>query len=262
MMSFDKNSARCPAKPATRMKAILACVLLLGSVTACARSAPEASAQLAPAIIDQPVRTVSMAAAGSQAESIAAAGSAAGTTAGTAAGDTAKAIFAGGCFWCMEPPFDKLPGVMSTTSGYTAGRTADPTYEQVSSGNTGHTEAMLVVYDPSKVSYAKLLEVFWRNIDPVAVNRQFCDVGDQYRSGIYPIGDEQRRLAEASKKVLEESGRFPRGIATEIKTASRFYPAEEYHQDYYLKNPARYKFYRFNCGRDQRLRDVWEQPAS
>lgn len=221
--------------------------LMLGSLTACARSAPETPAQVTPEITDQPARTVSIATASAEV---------AGDTA------TATAIFAGGCFWCMEPPYDKLPGVISTTSGYTAGRTGNPSYQQVSSGGTGHTEAVQVVYDPSKVSYSKLLEVFWRNIDPVAMNRQFCDVGDMYRSGIYPINDQQLRLARASKKSLQESGRFPRGIATEIKPASTFYPAEGYHQDYYLKNPVRYKYYRFTCGRDQRLSEVWGQPAA
>ncbi len=258
MTRFGNHDENAPGKPVIRVKLLLACMLLLGSVSACARSAPEAPAQAAPPITDQPARTVSMGAASTQAETIAVAGTTAAAPGQTAGGNTAKAIFAGGCFWCMEPPYDKLPGVISTTSGYTAGRTVDPTYQQVSSGGTGHTEAVLVVYDPSKVSYSKLLEVFWRNIDPVAVNRQFCDIGDMYRSGIYPIGDEQQRLAQASKKALDESGRFPSGIATEIESASTFYPAEDYHQDYYVKNPTRYKFYRFNCGRDQRLRDVWE----
>jgi len=239
-------------KQAVRVKALLVGVLLLGSVTACARSAPEAPAQVAPTITDQPARTVSMAAATMQAGTTAPAAPAQG-----ASGGTATAIFAGGCFWCMEPPYDDLPGVISTTSGYTAGRTANPSYEQVSTGGTGHTEAVQVVYDPGKVSYSKLLEVFWRNIDPVAVNRQFCDVGDQYRSGIYPLGAEQMRLAQASKRALDQSGKLQRPIATEVVAATTFYPAETYHQDYYVKNPVRYKFYRYNCGRDQRLRDVW-----
>lgn len=250
-------------KKATRLKALLAVALLLGSVTACARSAPEPQVRngAGAAITDQPTRTLSLAVSTDQAQKGAAAPS---TRAPTRAsnGKTAVAIFAGGCFWCMEPPYDELPGVISTTSGYTDGRTANPTYEQVSRGGTGHTEAVQVVYDPAKVSYSKLLDVFWRNIDPVAVNRQFCDVGDMYRSGIYPLDAEQTRLAQASKQALEKSGRFPRGIATEIEPASTFYPAEDYHQDYYLKNPVRYKFYRFNCGRDQRLRDVWEKPAT
>ena len=170
---------------------------------------------------------------------------------------TAIAVFAGGCFWCMEPPYDKLPGVISTTSGYTGGHVANPTYEQVSAGGTGHTEAVQVRYDPTRVSYAKLLEVFWRNIDPVAVDRQFCDAGSQYRSAVFYGNAEQQRLAEASKRKLENSGRFARPIATEIAAASTFYPAEGYHQDYYTKNPVRYKFYRWNCGRDQRLEELW-----
>lgn len=170
---------------------------------------------------------------------------------------TAVAVFAGGCFWCMEPPYDKLPGVISTTSGYIAGRTVNPTYEQVSAGITGHTEAVQVRYDPSRIGYQTLLNVFWRNIDPVAVDRQFCDAGTQYRSGIYYLDAEQKRLAEASKRALENSKRFDRPIATEILPATRFYPAEDYHQDYYTKNPARYKFYRWNCGRDQRLQALW-----
>jgi len=170
---------------------------------------------------------------------------------------TAVAVFAGGCFWCMEPPFDKLPGVKSTISGYTGGREADPTYEQVSAGRTGHTEAVQVTYDPALVSYEALLEVFWRNIDPVAVGRQFCDVGNQYRSGIFTADAEQQRLAAASKTRLQASGRFKQPIATEVVAASRFYPAEDYHQDYYTKNPIRYKFYRSNCGRDQRLKQLW-----
>ncbi len=167
----------------------------------------------------------------------------------------AVAIFAGGCFWCMEPPFDKLPGVISTTSGYTGGHTKDPTYEQTSAGGTGHTEAIQVRYDPGKVSYETLLDVFWHNIDPFAVDRQFCDAGNQYRSGIFPANAEQRRQAEASKQSF--AARFGKSIATEITDATAFYPAEAYHQDYYLKNSVRYKFYRYNCGRDARLEEVW-----
>jgi peptide-methionine (S)-S-oxide reductase len=170
---------------------------------------------------------------------------------------TAIAIFAGGCFWCMEPPFDKLPGVISTTSGYTGGRVPNPTYEQVSAGRTGHAEAVQVKYDPTRIGYAQLLDVFWRNIDPLAVDRQFCDVGDQYRSAIFTVDAEQQRLAEASKRALQDSGRFDRPIATQIVAASRFYRAERDHQDYYRRNPVRYKFYRFNCGRDQRLEELW-----
>ena len=178
-------------------------------------------------------------------------------TAGTSTGN-AVAVFAGGCFWCMEPPFDKLPGVKSTISGYIGGRVDNPTYEQVSAGGTGHAEVLQVTYDPRKVSYAKLLEVFWRNIDPFAVDRQFCDVGDQYRSAIFTIGAEQMSLAQASKRALQASGgAFKQPIATEIVAATRFYPAEDYHQDYYKKNPVRYRYYRFSCGRDQRLKELW-----
>jgi len=169
--------------------------------------------------------------------------------------NTAVAIFAGGCFWCMEPPFDKLPGVLSTTSGYTGGRVANPTYEQVSAGGSGHAEVVQVQYDPRKVSYATLLDVFWRNIDPLAVDRQFCDSGDQYRSAIFTTDAQQARLAEASKRKVQ--ARFKQPIATQLVAATRFYAAESYHQDYYKKNPVRYKFYRSSCGRDQRLKQVW-----
>jgi peptide-methionine (S)-S-oxide reductase len=169
--------------------------------------------------------------------------------------ELAVATFAGGCFWCMEPPFDELPGVVSTTSGYTGGGKANPTYEQVSSGTTGHAEAMQVRYNPKKVSYEKLLEVFWRNIDPLTADRQFCDRGPQYRSAIFYHDEEQRRLAQRSKEALD--GRFDEPIVTEITPAGAFYPAEEYHQDYYKKNPLRYKLYRWNCGRDARLAEVW-----
>jgi peptide-methionine (S)-S-oxide reductase len=167
----------------------------------------------------------------------------------------AVATFAGGCFWCMEPPFDELPGVVSTTSGYTGGSKVNPTYEQVSSGKTGHAEAMQVRYDPTRISYEKLLDVFWRNIDPLTANRQFCDRGPQYRSAIFYHDEEQRRLAQSSKQALD--GRFGEPIVTEIEPAGAFYPAEEYHQDYYKKNPLRYKLYRWNCGRDARLTEVW-----
>jgi peptide-methionine (S)-S-oxide reductase len=177
-----------------------------------------------------------------------------------AAGGLATATFAGGCFWCMEPPFDALDGVVSTTSGYTGGRTKDPTYEQVSAGGTGHAEAVQVVYDPRKIGYAELLEVFWRNVDPFAKDRQFCDEGSQYRSAIFVDGEEQQRLAERSKAAVEK--RLGRPVVTEVARAGTFYPAEEYHQDYYLKNPIRYKFYRWNCGRDRRLAEVWGEPAA
>ncbi len=173
---------------------------------------------------------------------------------------TARATFAGGCFWCVEEVFEQVDGVVSATSGYIGGTVESPTYEQVSAGGTGHAEAVEVVYDPSKVTYERLLEVFWRNVDPVAVDRQFCDQGRQYRSAIFYHDGPQRRAAEASKRALERSGRFERPIATEIAPAGRFYPAEEYHQDYYRKNPLRYKFYKWNCGRAQRLEEIWGEP--
>ena len=167
------------------------------------------------------------------------------------------AIFAGGCFWCMEPPFDKLEGVISTTSGYTSGHKKNPTYRDVSAGITGHTEAIRIIFDPNKISYAELLDVFWKNIDPVAVDRQFCDSGSQYRSGIYYHGSEQEKSARQSLLTLEKNKPFKESIATEVVAASTFYPAEEYHQDYYTKNPIRYKYYRYRCGRDQRLSELW-----
>ena len=167
-----------------------------------------------------------------------------------------KATFAGGCFWCMEPPFDELPGVISTTSGYTGGRTKNPTYEQVSAGVTGHAEAVEVVFDPAKITYSRLLEVFWKNIDPITPDRQFCDLGTQYRAGIYYHTAEQQRLAESSKKALEDSGRFKQPIVTEIVAAPPFYRAEEYHQDYYKKNPIRFNYYKYSCGRAKRLEQI------
>jgi len=169
----------------------------------------------------------------------------------------ATATFAGGCFWCMEPPYDKLDGVISTTSGYTGGRKKNPTYEEVSGGTTGHAEAVQVTYDPTKVSYQKLLEVFWKNIDPFTPNAQFCDHGSQYRSAIFYHNEEQKRAAEASKQKLEKSGRFTQPIVTEIVPAGEFYPAEDYHQDYYQNNPVRYKYYRYRCGRDEALEKIW-----
>ena len=169
----------------------------------------------------------------------------------------AKATFAGGCFWCMEPPFDKLPGVVSTTSGYTGGNKLNPTYREVSDGETGHTEAVQIVYDPAKISYEQLLNVFWRNVDPTVKNQQFCDHGSQYRTGIFVHDDQQKKLADASRAALLKSKPFKAEIVTEITAASMFYPAEDYHQDYYLKNPVKYKFYRFNCGRDARLKELW-----
>ncbi len=170
---------------------------------------------------------------------------------------TAKATFAGGCFWCMEAPYDKLPGVISTTSGYMGGQVKNPTYEQISTGRTGHTEVVQVEYDPSKVTYEKLLEVFWMNIDPTVKNAQFCDHGSQYRSGIFFHDDAQRKAAEASKAALDKSKPFKQPIVTEITKAPEFYRAEEYHQDYYIKNPVRYRVYRNGCGRDARLKELW-----
>ncbi len=168
---------------------------------------------------------------------------------------TATATFAGGCFWCVEADFDKVAGVVGTTSGYIGGRTANPAYEEVVRGGTGHAEAVEIVFDPARVTYQQLLDVFWRNIDPLAKDRQFCDRGDQYRSAIFHHGDEQRRLAEASKAAV--AARFKQPIATAIVAAGPFYKAEDYHQDYYLKNPLRYNFYRAGCGRDARLEELW-----
>ena len=169
----------------------------------------------------------------------------------------AIATFAGGCFWCMEPPFDKLDGVISTTSGYTGGHESDPTYKEVSAGGTGHTEAVQILYDPGKITYAELLETFWRQINPTTPDRQFVDVGSQYRAAIFYHDEEQKRLAEESKKRMALSGRFDGPIVTEIVPAGKFWPAEEYHQDYYKKNPIRYKYYRWGSGRDQYLKSIW-----
>ena len=173
----------------------------------------------------------------------------------------AKATFAGGCFWCMEPPFEALDGVVSVTSGYTGGTKVDPTYEEVSAGGTGHAESVEIAYDPAKVSYEKLLDVFWHNVDPTTANRQFCDKGNQYRSAIFYHDDTQHRLAEESKQALERAHTLPGPIVTEIVVAGTFYPAEEYHQDYAKKNPIRYRYYRYGCGRDARLREVWGEAA-
>lgn len=169
----------------------------------------------------------------------------------------ATATFAGGCFWCMEPPFDAIDGVFSTTSGYVGGPEKNPTYEQVSSGRTGHTEAVEIRYDPTKVSYGELLEVFWKNIDPTTANRQFCDRGPQYRSAIFFHDEEQKALAQASLSKIEESGVLDKPVVTQLIPATPFYAAEEYHQDYYKKNPVRYKLYRTGCGRDRVLKGIW-----
>ncbi|SFU40600.1 peptide-methionine (S)-S-oxide reductase MsrA [Halomonas korlensis] len=172
---------------------------------------------------------------------------------------SARAVFAGGCFWCVEEAFDPVDGVLSTTSGFSGGHVEDPTYNQVVAGDTGHTEVVEIEYDPSVVDYATLLEVFWRNIDPFAVDRQFCDVGDSYRSEIFVLDDEQRSLAEASLASLQE--RFDEEIATEITDFEAFYPAEDYHQNYYQENPVRYRFYKSACGRVERLEEIWGDEA-
>jgi len=178
-----------------------------------------------------------------------------------AAAEEAEAIFAGGCFWCMEPPFDKLDGVTSTVSGYTGGHTQNPTYKQVTRGGTGHFEAVRVTYDPDVVSYETLLQVFWRNVDPFDDGGQFCDRGDSYRTAVFYTSESQARAARASKRELEGLARFDEPFVTPIVAAGEFYPAEDYHQDYYMKNPLRYKYYRWGCGRDDRLKEVWGDMA-
>ena len=180
----------------------------------------------------------------------------------SAAPASARAVFAGGCFWCVESDFDKVPGVLSTTSGYTGGRTVNPTYEQVSSKNTGHAEVVEIVFDPAKVSYAQLVEHFWRTIDPTTKDQQFCDRGSPYRSAIFAVDAEQLKVAQASKAALEKSKPFKEPVVTEVLLASTFYPAEDYHQDYYKKNPVRYKYYRTSCGRDARLQQLWGDKAA
>ncbi len=177
---------------------------------------------------------------------------------GATADQLARATFAGGCFWCMEPPYDKLEGVVSTVSGYAGGHLKDPSYQAVTTGQTGHAEVVQVTYDPAVVSYQQLLEVFWRNIDPTTPNRQFCDAGSQYRTAIYTHDAEQARLASESRLQLDASGQLPAPVVTEIEPLEVFYPAEDYHQNYYQKNPLRYKFYRTSCGRDARLDELWK----
>ena len=174
---------------------------------------------------------------------------------------TAKAIFAGGCFWCVESDFDKVPGVLSTTSGYTGGTVANPSYEQVSAKTTGHAEAVEVVFDPAKVSYSQLVEHFWHTIDPTLKDGQFCDLGSPYRTGIFAVDAAQLQVAQASRAALEKSKPFKAPIVTEIVKAGAFYAAEGYHQDYYKKNPVRYQYYRLNCGRDARLKQLWGSQA-
>jgi peptide-methionine (S)-S-oxide reductase len=179
----------------------------------------------------------------------------------TTGATTAKATFAGGCFWCVEADFDKIDGVISTTSGYTGGTLKHPTYEQVAAKLTGHAEAVEIVYDPRKVSYERLLEYFWRTIDPTVKDRQFCDVGSPYRTAIYVHDQAQLKAAQASKAALEKSKPFKDPIVTEVVLAGPFYAAEEYHQDYYKKNPVRYKYYRTSCGREARLKQLWGDRA-
>jgi peptide-methionine (S)-S-oxide reductase len=172
------------------------------------------------------------------------------------------ATFAGGCFWCVESDFDKVGGVTATISGFTGGHVKNPSYKQVSAGGTGHAEAVEVHFDPAKVTYAQLLDVYWHSIDPTVKDQQFCDVGHQYRTAIFYHDDAQKRLAEASKAEIERTKPFAAPIVTEIEPAGPFYPAEEYHQDFYRKNPVRYHFYRYNCGRDQRLKSLWGATAA
>lgn len=176
-------------------------------------------------------------------------------------GDTELATFAGGCFWCMQSPFEKLDGVLNTVVGYSGGQTVNPTYAQVSAGTTGHAECVQVSYDPSLVTYDQLLQVFWRNIDPTVENRQFCDVGSQYRSAIYYHTEAQRDAALSSKATLLESGKISQ-VFTEIESAGPFYLAEEYHQDYHVKNPTSYSYYRWRCGRDERLSELWGETSN
>ncbi|MCC2096923.1 MAG: peptide-methionine (S)-S-oxide reductase MsrA [Hyphomicrobiales bacterium] len=171
------------------------------------------------------------------------------------------AIFAGGCFWCVEADFDKVPGVLSTTSGYIGGKTVDPTYKQVSAGGTGHAEAVRILYDPTKLSYKRLLDIFFRSTDPLTAGRQFCDIGDQYRNAIFYLNERQRKAAEQARANLQASGRLKGRIVTTIEKAIRFYPAEGYHQNFARKNAVKYKFYRWNCGRDQRIKQIWGKNA-
>ncbi len=175
-------------------------------------------------------------------------------------GEPAKVYFAGGCFWCMEEAFEKVDGVIAAVSGYMGGTVQNPSYEDVSSGRTGHAESVEVLYDPSKVTYNQLLEAFWRNVDPITPNAQFCDHGTQYRAAIFYQNDQEKRFAEESRQAIEQSKRFTQPVVTQIVPASRFYAAEEYHQDFYKKNPIRYKFYKYNCGRAQRLDELWGKP--
>ena len=182
---------------------------------------------------------------------------------GGAAASAAKAVatFAGGCFWCVESDFDQVPGVLKTESGYTGGTLDDPTYETVTAGGTGHYEAVRITYDPAKVSYDKLLDVFWHSVDPTDAGGQFCDRGESYRTAVFFHSPEQKRAAVASRKAIDGAGGLKGSIVTPILMAKTFHEAEEYHQDYYMKNPLRYRFYRFGCGRDKRVRDLWGEDA-
>ena len=176
------------------------------------------------------------------------------------ASPSAKAYFAGGCFWCMEEAFEKVEGVISVVSGYMGGTAANPTYEEVSAGRTGHAEAVEVTYDPTRVTYQKLLDAFWHNVDPLTPNAQFCDHGTQYRSAVFYSTEEEKRLTEESKAMVEQAKKFPAPIVTQLAPAATFYPAEDYHQDYYKKNPLRYKYYKYGCGRANRLETLWWKP--
>ena len=182
-------------------------------------------------------------------------------SAGAASAAKAVATFAGGCFWCVESDFDKVPGVLETVSGYTGGTVENPTYEAVTEGNTGHYEAVRITYDPAKVSYEELLDVFWHSVDPTDAGGQFCDRGDSYRTAVFFHNPEQKRAAAATKKAIDDSGVLKGSIVTPILMAKSFYPAEDYHQEYYVKDPLRYRFYRFGCGRDNRLRSLWGKEA-
>ena len=193
---------------------------------------------------------------------LAAGGSALAQQAASGAAATETAVFAGGCFWCVEADFDKVDGVISTTSGYTGGTVANPTYEQVSAKHTGHAEAEKIVFDPKKISYQQLVEHFWRTIDPTTKDRQFCDAGSPYRTAIFAQNDEQMKIAEASKAALEKTKPFKAPIVTTVEKGGPFYDAEDYHQDYYKKNPVRYNYYRFACGRDARLKELWGDQAA
>ncbi|CUS33406.1 Peptide methionine sulfoxide reductase MsrA [Candidatus Nitrospira nitrosa] len=176
------------------------------------------------------------------------------------ASPSAKAYFAGGCFWCMEEAFEKVEGVVSVVSGYMGGTAANPTYEEVSAGRTGHAESVEVIYDPTKVTYQKLLDAFWHNVDPLTPNAQFCDHGTQYRSAVFYSNEEEKRQAEESKSAIEQARKFPAPIVTQLVPAATFYSAEDYHQDYYKKNPLRYKYYKYGCGRANRLEALWGKP--